>query len=265
MKIVSVNAWGGAMYDDLVAWLPTIEADVICLQEMTRTEGLTGWTRFDDGARALHQRADLVADVAEVLGEYDPWFTVSDSGPVRDARGREYRQQFGLAMFARTGMARVATRTAYIHGAYADHGAAWPESDRPRAAQAARFHDHKNDRYLTLVHAHGLRAAQGKGDNPARRAQAEQLSALVTQVREANDLTVLCGDLNLLPGSQTFDILGDVGLTDLVGATDTRTTRYSKAVRHASYLLVSDPGEVKEFKIIRTPEVSDHCPLVVEI
>lgn len=38
MKIVSVNAWGGTLYDDLLAWLDEFDADIICLQEMTRTE-----------------------------------------------------------------------------------------------------------------------------------------------------------------------------------------------------------------------------------
>ncbi|MGO1974643.1 MAG: hypothetical protein ACTH2Q_16925 [Propionibacteriaceae bacterium] len=73
------------------------------------------------------------------------------------------------------------------------------------------------------------------------------------------------GDLNLLPDSETFEILGRIGLTDLVGQADTRTARYPKPVRHASYLLVSDPAQVQQFEIDRSSEVSDHCPLVVEI
>jgi hypothetical protein len=46
---------------------------------------------------------------------------------------------------------------------------------------------------------------------------------------------VVCGDVNLLPDSETFDVLAEIGLTDLVGAADTRTSRYPKPVRHASY------------------------------
>ena len=37
MRIVSLNAWGGAVFGPLVEWLPRCGADVICLQEVTRT------------------------------------------------------------------------------------------------------------------------------------------------------------------------------------------------------------------------------------
>jgi endonuclease/exonuclease/phosphatase family metal-dependent hydrolase len=87
----------------------------------------------------------------------------------------------------------------------------------------------------------------------------------VTAARAPQDRTVLCGDLNLLPGSETFSILRTIGLIDLVGTTDTRTSRYPNAVRHASYLLVSDPEAVKGFEVPGAPEVSDHRPLILDI
>ena len=58
MRIVTINAWGGARFDELVALLPGSDADVPCLQEVTRTSGLTRWTRFEDGDHTLPQRAD---------------------------------------------------------------------------------------------------------------------------------------------------------------------------------------------------------------
>ncbi len=76
---------------------------------------------------------------------------------------------------------------------------------------------------------------------------------------------VVCGDFNLLPDSETFDVLAAIGLTDLVGAADTRTSHYRKPVRHASYLLVSDVAAVKQFEILTDPEVSDHRALILDI
>jgi endonuclease/exonuclease/phosphatase family metal-dependent hydrolase len=81
-------------------------------------------------------------------------------------------------------------------------------------------------------------------------------------VRGPGDLVVVCGDFNLLPGSETFGVLG---LTDLVGTADTRTSHYRKPVRHASYLLVSDPAAVERFEILAAPEVSDHRALILDI
>lgn len=253
------------MYDDLIAWLPKIDADVVCLQEMTRTPGLDGWTHFEDGARSLPQRADLMADVAATLPDHDAWFSVSDTGPVKGPQGRTYRQHFGLGLFGRTDLARVVSHTAYVHGSYAEHPDAWPESSRPRTAQAARFYDHAHQRFVTVSHLHGLRDSSGKDDTPSRRSQAERLAALVEETREPGDLTVVGGDLNLLPDSETFTVLDGIGLTDLVGNADTRTASYAKPVRHASYLLVSEPTAVERFEVLDAPEVSDHRPLVVDL
>jgi len=110
-----------------------------------------------------------------------------------------------------------------------------------------------------------LRDPLGKADTPARRGQAERLAELVRRIRGPRDLVVVCGDFNVLPGSETFSVLADVGLTDLVGVADTRTSHYRKAVRHASYLLVSDVAAVKRFDILAEPEVSDHRALILEI
>ena len=262
VRMLSVNAWGGAMFDALAAYLTDVDADVVALQEVTRTPGVHGWTTFADRDRVLPQRADLVADVATVLPDHEPWFTVSDSGPVV-ADGVARRQEFGLALFTRRSFVLDLRREAFVHGSYVDHEDSWPHTDRPRAAQVARLRG-ADGRTFVVGHLHGLRDAAGKADTPARRAQATRFAELVESVREPGDMVVVCGDLNVLPDSETFAILGRLGLTDLVGPADTRTARYTKPVRHASYLLVSDPAAVLGFEIVSEPEVSDHRALLVD-
>jgi endonuclease/exonuclease/phosphatase family metal-dependent hydrolase len=264
VRIVSLNAWGGAMFDELSAWLPRSGADVVCLQEVTRTPGLAGWSRFDDSERSLPQRADLFEDVRALLPRHQGIFLASDAGPVRGGDGRVHRQDFGVAAFVGAALPLVGHHSSFVHGSFVDH-ARWPSSNRPRVAQAVRLIDRGAARGVTVVHLHGLRDARGKGDTTARRAQARQLADLVAATRAADDLTVVCGDLNVLPDSETFDVLGALGLFDLVGTADTRTTRYSKAVRHASYLLVSDPSAVRSFDVLAEPEVSDHRVLQLDL
>lgn len=265
MRILFLNAWGGGRYDALAAWLPGTGADVVCLQEVTRTAGLGRvWTTFTDGERTLPQRANLFDDVAAALPGHRGVFVASDAGPVSDDAGHPHRQEFGIAMFVRDGVSVVGHDADFVHGDFAE-SAAWATGDRPRVAHAARLVDPAGGSRLTVVHLHGLRDPAGKGDTPARLAQAERLAALVTRARRPGDLCVLGGDLNLLPGSATFGVLAGLGLVDLVGTADTRTSLYRKPVRHASYLLVSDPAAVRRLELPAEPEVSDHRALVLDL
>jgi endonuclease/exonuclease/phosphatase family metal-dependent hydrolase len=264
VRIVSLNAWGGAEFASFAEWLPRCGADVLCLQEVTRTPGLAGWTRFDDGERALPQRANLFDDVRAALPHHQGLFLTSDSGPVYDREGRAHRQDFGLASFVDARLPIIGQETSFVHGSYFEHRA-WAIEDRPRIAHALRLVDRPAERTVTVVHLHGLRDPNGKDDTPSRRAQAEHLVRLVTRVRAPDDLTVVCGDFNVLPHSETLARLATIGLIDLVGTADTRTSRYAKPVRHASYLLVSDLDAVKQFEVVARPEVSDHRPLVLDI
>lgn len=47
-RIVSLNAWCGMMWDDLASWVPRTGADVLCVQEVTRSPGLQGAVRHAD-------------------------------------------------------------------------------------------------------------------------------------------------------------------------------------------------------------------------
>lgn len=262
--IASLNAWGGAMYPDLARWMGDTAFDVLCLQEVTSTPGVEGWTTYADGERTLPQRANLLSDVRALLPRHHPLFITSDSGPVTGDDGRRHRQAFGLGTFVADHLMVVGAETAYVHGHFTEHDE-WPRDNRPRIALALRLVEPGGQRAVTVVHVHGFRDRQGKVDTPERRAQAERIARLVQRVREPDDLVVVCGDLNLLPDSQTFAVLGAVGLVDLVGSADTRTSRYPKAVRHAGYVLVSDPAAVRRFDILAEPEVSDHRALLLEI
>jgi endonuclease/exonuclease/phosphatase family metal-dependent hydrolase len=265
VRIISLNAWGGAMFDELARWLDTCDADILCLQEVTHTPAVRGWTRFDDAERSLPQRADLLADVRARLPHHHGLFTASDSGPVQGHDHRSHQQDFGVATFVAETLPVVGMRSAFVHGGYVEYHDRWPSDGRPRAALAIRVFDRRMQRFVTVVNLHGLRDAHGKADTPIRRAQAERLADLIASVRENGDLIVVCGDLNLLPDSETFQILTRLELTDLVREADTRTSRYSKPVRHASYLLVSEPAAVKQFEILTAPEVSDHRALMLDL
>lgn len=173
------------------------------------------------------------------------------------------RQHFGIATLVAPHLSAIGSEAAFMHGGFAHHTTR-PAEDRGRMAHAIRISDN-DGRRTTVAHLHGVRMASGKGDTPQRRGQAEELAALVGRVQGSRRPGGRGRRPQRPADSVTFDVLGRAGLTDLVGATDTRTSVYTKPARHADYLFVSDPGTVASFTVLTAPEVSDHRPLVLDV
>ncbi len=264
MRILSLNAWGGRLVEPLLPWLASVDADVLCLQEVTRTVGaVPDWLVYRDGDTVLPQRANLYDEVRAVLPEHDAFFSPAGRGPLYDGSS-EHWSEFGLATFVRRGLPVIGQVTDFVHGAFVPDG--WGAHPRARNAHGIRLSLPGST--MAIVQMHGLRDLDGKGDTPARRAQAERLAAIVERLRRTGDATVVCGDFNVLLGSVTFEILGSLGLADLVvggGHDDTRTSYYAKPGRFADYMLVSPEVSVRRFEVVAAPEVSDHRALLLDI
>lgn len=144
------------MFDALADWLPRCGADVVCLQEVTRTPGLHGWTQFSDGERSLPQRANLFDDVRALLPGHQAMFLTSDRGPVADPEGRLHGQDFGIAAFVEQSIAVIGQEAGFVHGSYVEHRE-WATADRPRLAHAMRLVGRDGEGPITVAHLHGLR------------------------------------------------------------------------------------------------------------
>lgn len=175
--------------------------------------------------------------------------------------------QFGIATFVRRALPVIGQAQGFVHKTYSPNG--YGEHPRPRNAHVIRVFDEARGRAVTIGHMHGLRDPKaGKADTPERLAQARALAALVQTVALPGDAVVVCGDFNLEPGSETFAVLAGIGLHDLVqrhGITSTRTSHYGKPGRFADYMLVNDRVGVRAFSVVTSPEVSDHCPMALEL
>lgn len=266
VKIVSLNAWGGALTDELLAYLVAVDADVVCLQEVPRaSSSAPRWLTYRDGDVEIPQRANLYDELRAALPGHDGFFCPTARGQLF-AGDTPHWQEFGLATFVRSSIAVIGHTMGFIYGSFSPDG--FGPHPRPRNAHALRLHDYDAGRALTVVQLHGLRVTSGKGDTPERDAQADALHQFISQAHTPGDPLVVCGDLNVLPDSRLFATLATLGLTDLVttrGHTDTRTSHYAKPGRYADYLLVNPKVDVADFDVVTHPEVSDHRPLVLTI
>ena len=266
MKIVSLNAWGGKLGTPLIDYLRVEDADVLCLQEVVYTPATTKeWLTYRDGDHVLPQRTNLFAEVAAALPAHIATFCPAARGELWDEEVA-VPSLFGIATFVRANLPVIGQVQGFVHGAYSPDG--YGAHPRSRNAHVVRVFDHAHGRAVTVGHMHGLRdIAAGKADTPERLLQARALARLIEAVAGADDAVVLGGDFNVEPDSATFGVLREIGLEDLVtrfGSDGTRTSHYSKPGRFADYMLVNRKVDVTAFRVVRAPEVSDHCPLVVE-
>ncbi|WP_220749786.1 endonuclease/exonuclease/phosphatase family protein [Jannaschia pagri] len=265
MRIISLNAWGGAVWTSLGPWIATKAFDVLCLQEVTRRIAPSPkWLVYGDAYRRLDQRADLFGDVSAALPDWQASFAPAARGPLFDAAGQAVPSEHGIAIWVAPHLAVTGRSQGFVHGAFRAEG--WGPEPVPRAVQSCRIEG--GGRPVSVTHLHGLRDPSGKGDTPERLAQAQALLDHLQHFTGPDQTTVVAGDLNLLPDSQTFPLLAQRGLVELVthyGHDDTRTALYGKAKRHANYCLTDDMERVRAFDVPATPVLSDHRPLVLDL
>lgn len=265
LRIISLNAWGGKLHEALLEYVAAADPDVLCLQEVLRTPGTrSGWSIYRDGDVVLPQRFNLFAEVSAALSGHDAFFCPTSRGELLDG-DNAITAEFGLATFVRRSHSVIAQGLDFVHGEFSTNG--WGEHPRPRNAHCVRLFSQEHGT-LTIAHMHGLRDVAGKGDTPARKGQAEALAGLIGRVWPGDEGLVVCGDFNVLPDSVTFEILGRLGLSDLVtghGLVDTRTSYYLKSGRYADYMLVTPGVNVAKFEVVEAPEVSDHRALLLDI
>lgn len=265
MRVLSLNAWGGQEHETLIPFIASESSDVFCLQEVLRAPGREpDWLVYRDGYVELQQRSNLFEEFAAVLPGHDGSFYPTSSGWLESEDG-PVRVEFGIATFVRKSLSIIGDVVGFVHGQFSPDG--YGAHPRPRNANCVRLFDYEAGKPITIAHMHGLRTEHGKGDRQERDAQAEAFVRLIRSVWPGNERLIVCGDLNILPDSRTFDRLGEFGLVNLVtayGHTDTRTSLYKKPERFADYMLATPDVMIRKFEIIRDPEVSDHCPLALE-
>lgn len=254
------------LHDRLIPYIEATSPDVLCLQEVVHTPlASSEWLTYRDGDHVLPQRANFFREVAAALPDHVASFCPAAQGVLWDDE-KPVPSQWGLATFVAARFPIIGQVQAFVHKSFSANG--YGAHPRPRNAHAVRLHDFQGQRAICIAHMHGLRDLDGKMDTQERMAQAHRLAGIVTDVAQEGDSLVVCGDFNVLPGSATFEVLGELGIRDLVTTGEfggTRTSYYRKSEPFADYMLVGPTVEVNSFEVVREPEVSDHCPLLLEI
>lgn len=266
MQIMCLNGWGGKLHEEILPYLARTSPDVLCLQEVVHSPASDkDWLTYRDGDHVLPQRANFFRDVSQTLPEHVAVFCPAAQGVLWDG-DQAIPSQWGLATFVRRSFPIVGQVQGFVHKGFSPDG--YGDHPRSRSAHGVRVYDFDRNRFVSVTHMHGLRDLGGKMDTPERAAQARRLLDLSNQLAEEGDAIVVCGDFNVRPDSETLGILAKAGLSELVtgrGFESTRNSHYWKPGKFADYMLVNDLCADAGFDVIYDSEVSDHCPLVLEL
>lgn len=227
------------------------EVDVFCLQEVFDADQAELDRRHPDE----HVRGDLFRKIAKELSGYEGHFAAFDDVPTRQSQ----------AIFHRAGMPvkSVTDTLVYVPENPVEHGSHVISS---RKMQHATI-DH-GGRDLMIANLHGLWNGGPKHDSPDR---IEQSRRVLAAIEEHGGPTVLLGDFNLLPETESVAILEEK-MTNLIrshAVASTRTPLYRSHAdpatpKHADYVMVTPDVRVLDFKVL--PDiVSDHAALYLEI
>ncbi len=266
MRVMCLNGWGGKLHEELLPYLAETAPEILCLQEVIHSSSSKkDWLTYRDGDHILPQRANLFRDVAAALPEHAATFCPAAQGVLWDEEV-SVPSQWGLATFVHRSHPIIGQVQGFVHKDYSPAG--YGNHPRSRSAHGVRVWDYDANRAFSVIHMHGLRDPNGKMDTPERAAQARKLLNLSRELAGADDLKVICGDFNVEPDSETLSILADAGMIELVTSRSfdgTRNSQYKKSGRFADYMLIDQEDAVKSFDVIHDPEVSDHCPLILEV
>jgi len=244
MKLISLNAWGGRLYEPLEKFIKhhAVDVDIFCFQEMRNGEK-------EDKSEGADEIEDLFSLVSEMLPNFIGYFAKQVEG-------------IGSAAFVKNTIKVERGKSFQIIPAKDLAHLKRPNGNSyyPRIMQVVSLKDPE----ITIYNFHGI-PGNKKRDTPERDLQTR---LLIETLDKDSAPKILVGDFNLDMDTNAVSVLGS-RMRNLVqegGFATTRNHYYEDylAVPFSDYAFVSRDISVKSFSVL-DEQVSDHTALLIEI
>jgi hypothetical protein len=256
MKLISLNAWGGNQGVIFFDYLNSHKdsTDIFCFQEVL-SASLPSPT-ISSGARAY-----FFQELEERLPEFKGYFCLRTTNSDLDGP-KNYPVNQGLAIFFK----QKFSIESYFENVVAEIDF---NQDHPSEGKfmAQGLVLNFNNKQLGVVNYHGMSRPGDKQDTERRILASGVLKKVWQNVRLENK--ILCGDFNLLPNTQSIQILESVA-RNLISEFKIQNTRneiswqkYKNKQSFADYMFVSNSINVQNFQVPYNL-VSDHLPMELE-
>ncbi len=255
MKLISLNIWGGKIYEPLLDFIKNYskEVDVFCFQEVLSSEK----SEISRGARL-----NIFEEFEEIFFDYRSFFDFVQEGV--DIEGViKIPTRRGQAIFVKNGFEFEKNGFEFTHQGFNT----FKNGDFMTLGTGFQYLQLKNkEKPLMIINVHGISLPGDKLDTPERLIQSEKIKDFI---KDFKGQKIICGDFNLMPETESIKIL-EQGMRNLIKdfkITDTRgeihAQKYEVQQKFADYTFVSADIQVKDFQVLRVG-VSDHLPMILD-
>lgn len=239
MRVLQLNAWMGKIEGNLKRFLEKEKFDVICMQEVMRSEDQVGHVRrlcFD------------ASRIQEASGLTESYYAANWGSKIANGSW-----EWGNLILSNQGITEK--RSEFVNGRYNPETILGESIGNNLNVQIVKL-----ESGVTIVNHHGYWCPQPMGDEHSMKAF-EKLSKAISGI---DGPMILCGDLNVVheaPCMRALDRLRD--LTYEYKIESTLSGMHKAAKVPCDHIMVSKDVKVERFEVL--PElVSDHKPLVLE-
>lgn len=259
MKLISLNTWGGKIFEPLIEFIKqqAEDTDIFCFQEMYNTKSNT--------KTCGNFRANLLGETKNILSDFQIFYFPVVRGFDDEGNPVNFDLSFGQAIFVKNRIKIVSTENTFV---YREKGFQFLKKDfsnLPTPLQYVTFES--NNKMFTIFNFHGSPIPGDKLDTEKRLTETQKVKAIIDNEAGAK---ILVGDFNLLPETQSIKIF-EQDMKNLIKAFEIQRTRSKESPffgksnfqKFADYTFVSTDIRVENFQVPRV-EISDHLPMILE-
>jgi endonuclease/exonuclease/phosphatase family metal-dependent hydrolase len=241
MKIIQLNIWGGKLGQQIIDFLRSENPDFVCMQEVNDLKGRAGYKFF--------------ATLNEIKEEAH--FSDAFMSPTYSYRYMERELKYGNAILSKFPI--ISTKTVFTNGGYKRNFDVTKDDGNIRNLQLATVEI--DGILLNILNHHGYHIHGSKAGNDET---VRQMRVIADVINSITGPTILCGDFNLAPDSQSIAIINDK-LTNLSVTHKLQRTysQFSIIDEVCDYIFVNGQVKVRDFKM-SDELISDHKALILE-
>lgn len=240
MKLLTLNVWQGRLERVLLKHLETIDVDIACMQEAV------------DYGEKYHGLISSYRKIGMTLGLENQFFS-----PLTTMRLGDRDLVHGNITYSNIPFTE--TTTVFTKGTFTENFDFDTDDYNIRAFQHALIE--VDGKKLNVINHHGHHIDAHKlGDEETLR----QVRQIVDYTKKLEGATIICGDFNLSPESESIQLL-DKHLQNLPVEYSLKTTRSQLTHKNevCDYIFVSSDIIVNEFFMDKTI-ISDHNALILD-